>query len=142
MSIPILRLGRILLSSIQSELTDDEALQFQNDMLHRLISVEANGVVIDITSLDVVDSFMARVLSDTASMARLLGAEVIICGVRPFVAMTLVEMGRDLIGTDCTFNLDQALRLLKTRIARRGDAALDQDGDGDSPGSCDAYVAA
>jgi rsbT antagonist protein RsbS len=123
-NIPILRLGNILLSSIQIDLTDIEALQFQNDLVNKIAEVEAHGVVIDITSLEVVDSFMARVLNDTASMARLLGAEVIICGVQPFVAMTLVEMGRDLIGADCTFNLDQAIDLLKARISNRGDYIL------------------
>ena len=127
MNIPILRLGHILLSSIQIDLTDIDALQFQNDLVNKIAEVEAHGVVIDITSLEVVDSFMARVLNDTASMARLLGAEVVICGVQPFVAMTLVEMGRDLIAADCTFNLDQAIDRLKARISNRGDFALTQE---------------
>nr|WP_315392747.1 STAS domain-containing protein [uncultured Duganella sp.] len=130
MRIPILRLGGILLSSIQFELSDVDAMQFQNDLVNKIAELEANGVVIDVTSLDVVDSFMARVLNDTASMARLLGAEVVLCGVQPYVAMTLVELGRDLLGADCTFNLDQAVALLKTRIAGRGDAALAAEGGG------------
>ena len=129
MKIPILQLGRVLLVSIQVDLTDTDAMQFQNDMVIKIAATEALGVAIDITALDVVDSFMARVISDTASMARLLGAEVVICGIQPFVAMTLVEMGRDLIGADCTFNLDQALKILAELIALRGDAALTS-GDG------------
>ncbi|MDO8844842.1 STAS domain-containing protein [Methylicorpusculum sp.] len=124
MKIPILRLGRILLSSIQIDLTDTDALQFQNDLVCKIAETEALGVAIDITSLDVVDSFMARVINDTASMARLLGAEVVICGIQPYVAMTLVEMGRDLIGADCAFNLDQGLKILNARISTRGDTAL------------------
>lgn len=130
MKIPILRLGRILLTSIQVDLADVDAMQFQTDLVRKIAEIEALGVAIDITSLEVVDSFMARVINDTASMARLLGAEVVICGVQPFVAMTLVEMGRDLIGADCTFNLDQGLRMLKVRIASRGDATLTQEDDG------------
>jgi rsbT antagonist protein RsbS len=130
MKIPILRLGRILLTSIQIDLVDADAMQFQNDLVSKIAEIEALGVAIDITSLDVVDSFMARVINDTADMARLLGAEVVICGVQPFVAMTLVEMGRDLIGADCTFNLDQGLKLLQARIATRGDVSLTQEEDG------------
>lgn len=131
MKVPILRLGRILLTSIQLDLTDADAMQFQYDLVKKITEIEALGVAIDITALEVVDSFMARVLNDTAGMARLLGAEVVICGIQPYVAMTLVEMGRDLIGADCTFNLDQGLELLKTRIACRADAAL-------TPGDDDA----
>ena len=130
MKIPILRLGRILLSSVQTDLTDVDALQFQDDLVRKIAAVEAQGVGIDITLLDVVDSFMARVLNDTASMARLLGAEVVICGVQPYVAMTLIEMGRSLIATDCAFNLEQGLKILELRIAGRGDVSLD-DGDED-----------
>jgi rsbT antagonist protein RsbS len=130
MKIPILRLGRILLSSIQIDLVDADAMQFQNDLVQKIAEIEALGVIIDITSLDVVDSFMARVINDTTDMARLLGAEVVICGVQPFVAMTLVEMGRDLIGADCTFNLEQGLNMLKARIATRGDLYLTQEDNG------------
>jgi rsbT antagonist protein RsbS len=129
MKIPILRLGRILLVSIQEDLTDNEAMQFQSDLVNKVAEIEALGVAVDITALDVVDSYMARVINDTASMVRLLGAEVVICGVQPFVAMTLIEMGRDLIGADCTFNLDQGLEQLKTRIASRGDIRFAGDED-------------
>jgi len=125
MRIPILRLGKILLASIQTDLSDNDVLQFQNDVVNTIAETETLGIAIDITSLDVVDSFMARVINDTARMARLLGAEVIICGIRPYVAMTLVEMGRDLIAADCSFNLDQGLKMLKQLISKRGDADLD-----------------
>ncbi|MBN2885229.1 MAG: STAS domain-containing protein [Chromatiaceae bacterium] len=129
MRIPILRLGRILLVSIQVDLTDTDAMQFQSDLVARVAEIEALGVAIDITALDVVDSYMARVINDTASMSRLLGAEVVICGVQPFVALTLVEMGRELLGADCAFNLDQGLEMLRERIAQRGDAELGEDDD-------------
>ena len=127
--IPILRLNRILLVSIQEDLTDNEAMQFQSDLVNKVAEIEALGVAVDITALDVVDSYMARVINDTASMVRLLGAEVVICGIQPFVAITLIEMGRDLIGADCAFNLDQGLDMLKTRIAGRGDIRFTDDGD-------------
>ena len=127
MNIPILRLGRILLASIQVDLSDNDAMQFQDGVVRKIAEIEAQGIVIDITALDVVDSYMARVINDTANMARLLGAEVIICGVQPYVAMTLVEMGRGLIGADCVFNLEQAFARIRERIKRRGDVGLDED---------------
>ena len=125
MRIPILRLGRILLTSIQVDLTDADVMQFQSDVVEKISEFEALGIAIDITSLEVVDSYMARVLNDTAGMAHLLGAEVVVCGIQPFVAMTLVEMGRDLIGADCVFDLEQALARLNERIRQRGDSWLD-----------------
>lgn len=128
MNIPILRLGRILLASIQFDLSDTDAMQFQNDVVHKVAEVEALGIVLDITALDVVDSYMARVINDTASMARLLGAEVVICGVQPYVAMTLVEMGRGLIGADCVFNLEQGMTRINERISLRGDTELNKGG--------------
>ena len=100
MNIPILQLKDILLTTIQLDLGDEEALGFQESLLETLERTEAAGVIIDITGLEIVDSFMARILNDTASMIRLLGAEAVICGVQPAVAMTLVEMGRELIGVD------------------------------------------
>lgn len=127
MKIPILRLERILLVSIQVDLTDNDAMQFQSDLVEQVAEIEALGVAIDITALDVVDSYMARVINDTASMVRLLGAESVICGVQPFVALTLIEMGRDLLGADCAFNLGQGLEILRTRIATRGDTRLSED---------------
>lgn len=129
MRIPILRLERILLVSIQVDLTDNDAMQFQSDLVERVAEIEALGVAIDITALDVVDSYMARVINDTANMVRLLGAEVVICGIQPFVALTLVEMGRELLGADCTFTLGQALEVLRARIAERGDTRFSGDDD-------------
>lgn len=130
MRIAIPRLGRILLVAIQQDLSDNEALEFQSNLLSTIAEIEALGVVIDISALDVVDSFMARVINDTASMARLLGAEVIVCGIQPFVALTLVEMGRGLLGAHCTFNLEQGLKTLQARIACRGDYSIAKDGNG------------
>ena len=124
MKIPILRLRDILLTSIQVDLTDHDALDFQSDVLQRVTYTEAKGIVIDITALDVVDSFLARVLNDTATMVQLLGASAVVCGMQPPVALTLVEMGRELIGVETALNLDQAMvklqRLIQERESGRG----------------------
>jgi len=119
--IPILELKNILLTSIQVDLSDKEAVEFQGDVLQKAQETEAAGIVIDITALDVVDSYMARVLNDTAQMLKLLGVETVICGMRPEVAITLVEMGRELIGVQTALNLDQGVDRLE---------ALLEDGEG------------
>ena len=117
MKIPILRLKDILLTSIQVELTDEEALDFQKAVMEMVTETDAKGVVIDITALDVVDSFIARVLNETATMAQLLGAEVVISGMQPSVSLTLIEMGRELIGVETALNLEQGLEKLQKGIA-------------------------
>jgi len=102
------------------DLTDQDALDFQSDVLSRVSETEANGVVIDITALNVVDSFMAHVLSDTANMARLLGTEVVVCGMQPSVALTLTEMGRKLIGAETALNLEQGLDKVRRLMGQKG----------------------
>ncbi len=131
MKIPILRYGDTLLTSIQVDLTDQDALEFQADVLEMVRETEAEGIVVDITALDVVDSFMARVLNDTAEMVRLLGSEVVVCGIQPAVALTLTEMGR-LIGVDTALNLEQGMEKLQRLIkARDGAAPPDEGADSD-----------
>ncbi len=120
MRIPILRLKGILLTSIQVDLADQEALEFQSDLVQEVTRSEAQGVVIDVTALDVVDSFMARVLNETASMAQTLGAEVVLCGIQPSVALTLTEMGRELIGVDTALSLEQGVERVQDLLAQRG----------------------
>ena len=119
MAIPILKLKELLLTSIQEDLTDQGALEFQSNVLKAAEGWGANGLVIDITALDVVDSYMARVLNDTANMVRLLGLEAVICGMQPAVALTLVEMGRDLVGVETALNLDQGIELIQRRLDLR-----------------------
>ncbi len=113
MKIPILKLGNILLTSIPEDLTDEDAIDFQSDILERIKKTEAGGIVIDITALQVVDSFIARVINDMANMAKLLGAEVVLCGMNPSVAIALVEMGRELIGVKAVLNLEQGVDVLR-----------------------------
>ncbi len=119
MKIPILRLKNILLTSIQMDLTDQEAIEFQSDVLRIVKETEAKGIVIDITALDVVDSFMARVINDTANMVQLLGTEAVVCGMQPSVALTLVEMGRELVGVGTALNLDQGVEKLQRLVEER-----------------------
>ena len=131
MKIPILQLNDVLITSIQVDLTDADALEFQSDLLHMVNQTGARGVVIDITAMEVVDSFMARVLNDTAEMVRVLGAEAVVSGMQPIVALTLMEMGRQLVGVDTTLDLDQAVvnarQLTARRQARFGSGAYSDD---------------
>lgn len=118
MRVPILRLNaRVLIVVLGADITDDSVMEFQNDLTERVAKVQARGVVIDVSALDVVDSFMARVLNDSARMLRLLGAEVVVCGLQPAVAMTLVEMGSKLVDVSTSFTLERALQLLDRLMA-------------------------
>ena len=119
MKVPILKLREILLASVQVDLTDEDAIQFRSDLLEMISATDAYGVVVDITALDIVDSYMARVINDTATMAGILGAEVIVCGMQPGVALTLIEMGRELIGVETALNLNSAVDELEKRISDR-----------------------
>lgn len=125
MKIPMLRFKNIILTSLQAGLTDQEVLDFQSDLLCAVLKTRTRGVVIDITALDIVDSFTARTLNDTANMVRLLGAEVVLCGMQPLVALTLVEMGRDLIRVEAALNLDQGMEKLQRLIERRDSGGSD-----------------
>ncbi len=113
MKVPILKLREILLTSIQVDMTDDDAVQFQSDVLSTVEKSDARGIVIDITAMDVVDSYMARILNETAMMVELLGAKAVITGMQPTVALSLVEMGRGLIGVETALNLEQGFDRLK-----------------------------
>jgi rsbT antagonist protein RsbS len=144
MQVPILRLKDVLLTSIQVDLTDQEAMQFQSDMLHMVAKSNATGIVIDITAMEIVDSYMARVLNETATMVKVLGAEAVVCGMRPAVALTLIEMGRELVGVESTLNLDQAMdRIQQLIYSRTGDAIssdVAREADGDYAGSNDSLA--
>ena len=114
-SIPILRVGENLLVSVQRDLHDDIAEAFQEDLLVTIERDGAAGLLIDISALDIVDSYAARVLADTAKMARLMGTESVIVGMRPEVAATLVRMGYSMPGVHTAINLDEGLALLGRR---------------------------
>jgi len=118
MIIPILKIGDVLIVTLQSELTDREVEELSHDILDKINKVGAEGVIIDITALKDVDSFMARSLNSIASAATLLGSEVVVVGIQPAVALTLVELGlRVSWGVKTALNLEKGLEILKKERA-------------------------
>jgi len=115
--IPILRLDRFLLVTIQVDMHDQLALQLQDDLTSRIVSARARGVLIDISSLEIVDSFIGRMISNIAGMARILDAETVVVGMQPAVAITLVELGLSLEGVRTALNVDKGMLLLQQRLA-------------------------
>ena len=118
--IPILKLGECLLVSIQVDMHDRLAMALQDDLTGRIVSSRAKGVLIDISALEIVDSFIGRVLGDIAAMSRILDAETVVVGMRPAVAITLVELGLSLEGVRTSLNLERGMELLRSRIGARG----------------------
>ncbi|MDI1463262.1 STAS domain-containing protein [Catellatospora sp. KI3] len=110
--VPILKIGPVLLVSIQVDMQDQVALQLQEDLGERIVATGAKGVIIDITGLDIVDSFVGRTLSTIASISRVLDAETIVVGMRPAVAITLVELGLSLNGIRTALNVERGMELL------------------------------
>jgi len=110
--IPILRMGKLLLVTIQVDMHDRLALALQDDLTSRIVKDGARGVLIDISSLDVVDSFIGRMIGNTAAMARVLDAETVVVGMQPSVAITLVELGLTLSGVRTALNVEKGMALL------------------------------
>ena len=117
--IPILQMGRLLLVTIQVDMHDRLALQLQDDLTDRIVRARASGVLIDISSLEVVDSFIGRMISNIAAMARILDAETVVVGMQPAVAITLVELGLSLEGVRTALNVDRGMALLQERAGDR-----------------------
>ena len=111
--IPILKMGPVLLVSIQVDMHDQLALTLQDDLTDRIVTTRARGVLIDISSLEVVDSFIGRMLGNIAAMSRVLDAETVVVGMRPAVAITLVELGMSLSGVRTALNVERAMEMLK-----------------------------
>lgn len=111
-TIPILRVGPNLLATVHVDLHDDVAEAFQEDILTELEKRRAGGLVIDISGLDVVDTYVARVLSETGRMAKLMGTETVIVGMRPYVAATLIRMGYVMDGVRTALNVDDGIEAL------------------------------
>ena len=110
--VPILKIKDTLIVPLQDGLTDRDSLQFQNDLLQKIYSTRIKGVLIDISELDIADSLLGKALSDTAKMIRLLGAEVVIVGMRPSVAITLVELDLQITNVATALDIDQGLEKL------------------------------
>ena len=120
--IPILQMGRLLLVTIQVDMHDRLALQLQDDLTERIVKAGARGVLLDISSLEVVDSFIGRMISNIAAMARILDAETVVVGMQPAVAITLVELGLSLEGVRTALNVDRGMALLQDRVGDRSRA--------------------
>ena len=126
--IPVLKVEEFLLVSVQVDMQDRLALALQEDLSKQLVASGAHGVLIDISALDIVDSFIGRVIANIAAVARLMDAETVVVGMRPAVAMTLVELGLTLPGVRTALNVDQGMGQLRQAVAEEGRAAA---GDGD-----------
>jgi rsbT antagonist protein RsbS len=111
--IPILKLGNCLIVSIQVDMDDRTAITLQDDLTQQIVRHRAKGVLIDISALDVVDSFIGRMLANTAAMARVLDAETVVVGMQPSVAITLVELGLSLKGVRSALNIEKGMELLR-----------------------------
>jgi rsbT antagonist protein RsbS len=114
--IPILRMGEFLLVTIQVDMHDRLAMTLQDDLTSRISETGARGVLIDISSLEIVDSFIGRMLGNIAAMSRVLDAETVVVGMRPAVAITLVELGMSLAGVKTALNVDTGMELLRTSL--------------------------
>ena len=112
--IPILKMGPYLLVTIQVDMHDRIAMTLQDELTERIVSERARGVLLDISSVDVVDSFIGRMIGNIASMSRVLDAETVVVGMRPAVAITLVELGLALPNIKTALNVDAGMTLLKS----------------------------
>ncbi len=119
--IPIIRVGGFLLVSIQVDMHDRLVMSLQEDLTAQVVKTRAKGVLIDISSLDVVDSFIGRMLGNMVSMTRVLGAEAVVVGMRPAVATTIVELGLSLTKLRTALDVDKGMAVLRTLVNRAGD---------------------
>ena len=114
--IPILKMGEYLLVTVQVDMHDQLAMTLQDDLTEKIVATRARGVLIDISALDMVDSFIGRMLGNIASMSRILDAETVVVGMRPAVAITLVELGLTLNGVRTALSVEAGMELLRTAL--------------------------
>lgn len=119
--IPILKMGSFLLVTIQVDMHDQLAMTLQDDLTNKIVETGTKAVLIDISSLDVVDSFIGRMLAGIASMARILDAQTVVVGMQPAVAITLVELGLSLNGIKTALNVDRGMSLLRDSLQMSND---------------------
>jgi rsbT antagonist protein RsbS len=120
--IPILKMGDHLLVSIQVDMHDRLAMTLQDDLTQKIVTARAKGVLIDISALEVVDSFIGRMLANIAAMARVLDAHTVVVGMRPAVAITLVELGLSLAGVRTALNIEKGMELIRSVDGDEGGA--------------------
>jgi rsbT antagonist protein RsbS len=117
--VPILKVGDVLIVSIQSDIDDRTVLELQQRVLERIERTNARAVLIDISLLEMVDSFTGRMLSDIASMSSIMDAETVVVGIQPAVAITLVELGLELKDVSTALDVDDGLRILNRRMREK-----------------------
>ncbi len=115
--IPILKLNDFLLVTVQVDMHDRLAMNLQDDLTEKIVATHARGVLIDISALDIVDSFIGRMLGNIAAMSRILDAETVVVGMRPAVAITLVELGLSLPGVRTALNVERGMDMLRAKVA-------------------------
>jgi rsbT antagonist protein RsbS len=124
--IPILKVGDCLLVTIQVDMHDQLAVSLQEDLTDQIARHASKGVLIDISSLEIVDSFIGRMLANIASMSRVLDAQTVLTGMQPAVAITLVELGMSLPGIKTALNVERGMELLKAYIQRDTEAEFEE----------------
>ena len=117
--IPILKMGEYLIVTIQVDMHDRMATALQDDLTAKIVSARAKGVLIDISAMELVDSFIGRMFADIAAMSRVLDADTVVVGMRPAVAMTLVELGLSLPGVRTALDVERGMALLQQRTSER-----------------------
>lgn len=126
--IPVLKMGEYLLVTIQVDMHDQLALSLQDDLMAKIAKTSAKGVLIDISALDMVDSFIGRMIANISSMSSILGASTVVVGMQPAVAITLVELGLSLQGVKCALNVDRGMDYLrKVRATEEAEIEYHQD---------------
>ena len=115
--IPILRMGEFLLVTIQVDMHDQLAMTLQDDLAERISATSAKAVLIDISALDMVDSFIGRMIGTISGLSRIMDAETVVVGMQPAVAITLVELGLELPGVSTALNVERGMQLLRARVA-------------------------
>jgi rsbT antagonist protein RsbS len=128
--IPILRMGDFLLVTIQVDMHDRLVLALQDDLTSMISQTQARGVLIDISALEIVDSFIGRMLGQIAAMTTVLDAQTVVVGMRPAVAITLVELGLSLPGVRTGLDVEKGMKLLRSAISARGEGSGDAPGEG------------
>jgi rsbT antagonist protein RsbS len=126
--IPILKLGGVLIVTIQVDMHDRLAMALEEDLTAMIARTGARGVLIEISALEIVDSFIGRMLVSIAAVSRVLDAETVVAGMRPAVAITLVELGLELIGIRTALNVERGMALMQARLAEEDRHGSDRDG--------------